>query len=161
MVGIIICRVLLSCFVTVMVVALIYTNTKAYNMRDIMFHRYYIMDELWLKTGLSNILAITYSNKVVNIKVKCNTLGGTNDNCRVYSAFINDTECATAVKLRDKYNCYYTFYVDEQFDEKEVWNILDTAYKKAEEQRKIDKVVKESMKRSVLEERTNGNSNNY
>ena len=153
MIGTIICTVLLSCFVTLIVIGLIYTNTKAYNMRDMMFHRYYIMDDLWLKTGLSNILTIAYSNKVVNIKVKCNTLGGTNDNCRVYSAFINDIECATAVRLRDTYNSYYTFYVDEQFDEKEVWDILDTAYKKAEQQRKLEKVVKESTKRSVLEEK--------
>ena len=153
MVGIIICTVLLSCFITLIVVALIYTNTKAYNMRYTMYHRYYIMDELWLKTGLSNVLTIVYSDKVVNIKVKRNSLAGTNENCQVYSAFINDIECATAIKLRDKYNSYYTFYVDEQFDEKEVWDILDTAYKKAEEQRKIDKIVKESTKRSVLEDK--------
>ena len=153
MVGTIICTALLSCCITLIVVGLIYTNTKAYNMRDTMFHRYYIMDELWLKTGLSNVLTIVYSDKVVNIKVKCNSLAGTNGNCRVYSAFINDIECATAIKLRDKYNSYYTFYVDEQFDEKEVWDILDTAYKKAEEQRKIDKIVKESTKRSVLEDK--------
>ena len=152
MVGIIICTVMLSCFITLMVVGLIYTNTKAYNMRDMMFHRYCILDDLWLKTGLSNILTIPYSDKFVNIKVKCNSLEGTNNNCRVYSAFINDIECAKAVKLMDKHNSYYTFYVDEQFDEKEVWDILDTAYKKAEEQRKIDKVVKESIKRSILEE---------
>ena len=152
MIGIIICTGLLSCFVTLMVVGLIYTNTKAYNMRDTMLHRYYIMDDLWLKTGSSRFLTIAYCNKVVDIKVMCNSLSGTNDNCRVYSAFINDIECATAIKLRDKYNSYYTFYVDEQFDEKEVWDILDTAYKKAEEQRKIDKIVKESTKRSVLEE---------
>lgn len=151
MVGTIICAVLLSCFVTLSVVGLIYTNTKAYNMRDTMFHRYYIMDQLWLKTGSSNILTIVYSDEFVNIKVKCNSLAGTNNNCRVYSAFINDIECATAVRLRDKYNVYYTFYVDEQFDDKEVWDILDTAYKKAEEQRNIDKLVKESTKRSVLE----------
>ena len=153
MAWIIIFTVLLSCSVTLMIAGLMYTNTKAYNMRDTMFHRYYIMDDLWLKTGSSNILTIAYSDKFVDIKVKCNSLAGTNDNCRVYSAFINDIECATAVKLRDKYNVYYTFYVDEQFDEKEVWDILDTAYKKSEEQRKIDKVVKESIKRSVLRDK--------
>ena len=153
MVGIIICTVLLSCFITLIIIGLIYTNTKAYNMRDTMFHRYYIMDEVWLKTGLSNILTIAYSDKFVNVKVKCNSLAGPNNQCIVYSAFINDIECATAVKLMDKYNDYYTFYVDKQFDEKEVWDILDTAYKKAEEQRKIDKIVKESTKRSVLEDK--------
>lgn len=153
MFGTIICTVLLSCFITLIVVALIYTNTKAYNMRGTMFHRYYIMDELWLKTGLSNILTIAYSDKFVNVKVKCNSLAGTNNQCRVYSAFINDIECATAVKLMDKYNNYYTFYVDKQFDEKEVWDILDTAYKKSEEQRKLKKVVEESTKRSVLEDK--------
>lgn len=152
MFGTIICTALLSCCITLIVVGLIYTNTKAYNMRDMMLHRYCIMDDLWLKTGSDRFLTIAYSDKIVNIKVKCNSLSGTNENCRVYSAFINDIECATAVKLRDKYNSYYTFYVDEQFDEKEVWDILDTAYKKAEEQRKIDKYVKESTKRSVLEE---------
>ena len=146
----IICAAILSCFVTLIVIGLIYTNTKAFNMRNEMFHRYYIMDDLWLKTGSSNILTIAYSDKFVNITVRCTSLAGTNNNCRVYSAFINDIECAKAVKLMDKYNSYYTFYVDEQFDEKEVWDILDTAYKKAEEQRKIDKVVKESTKRSVL-----------
>lgn len=150
MTEIIICTVMLSCFVTLCVVALIYTNTKAYKMRDEMFHRYYIMDHLWLKTGVSRTLTIAYSDKFVNIKVERNSLVGTNDKCVVYSAFINDIECATAVKLRDKYNSYYTFYVDEQFDEKEVWDILDTAYKKSKEQRKIDKIVKESTKRSVL-----------
>lgn len=153
MIGTIICTAALSCFVTLIVIGFIYTNTKAYNMRDIMYHRYYIMEQLWLKTGSSNILTIAYSNKIVNIRVKCNSLAGTNNNCRVYSAFINDIECATAVRLRDNYNSYYTFYVDEQFDEKEVWDILDTAYKKAEEQRKIDEVVKESSKRSVLEDK--------
>ncbi len=153
MVGIIICTVILSCFVTLIVFGLIYKNTKAYKMRDTMFHRYYIMDDLWLKTGSSRILTIAYSNKIVDIKVNCSSLTGTNNNCRVYSAFINDIECATAVKLEDKYNSYYTFYVDEQFDEEEVWDILDTAYKKAEEQRKIDKIVKESTKRSVLEDK--------
>ena len=110
------------------------------------------MYELWLKTGSDNILSIAYSNKFVNIKVTYKALAGTNGNCRVYSAFINDIECAKAVMLRDKYNCYYTFYVEEQFDEKEVWDILDTAYKKSEEQRKIEKVVKDSIKRSVLED---------
>ena len=153
MVGIIICTVLLSCFTTAMVIGGIYCSTKSSKMRDEMFHRYYIMDELWLKTGLSNILTIAYSDKCVNIKVKCNSLAGTNENCRIYSAFINDIECATAVKLRDKYNSYYTFYVDEQFDEKEVWDILDTAYKRAEEQRKLEKAVKESTKRSVLKDK--------
>ena len=152
MIGTIICAVLLSCFVTLIIVGSIYTNTKAYNMRDTMLHHYCIMDDLWLKTGSSNSLTIAYSDKFVNIKVKCNSLAGTNNNCRVYSAFINDIECATAIKLRDKYNSYYTFYVDEQFDEKEVWDILDTAYKKAKEQKELDKVVKESTKRSVLEE---------
>ena len=152
MIGAIICTFALSIAITLIVVILIYTNTKAYNMRDTMFHRYYIMDELWLKTGSSDILSIAYSNKFVNIKVTYKALAGTNGNCRVYSAFINDIECAKAVKLMDDHNSYYTFYVDEQFDEKEVWDILDTAYKKAEEQRKIDKVVKESTKRSVLEE---------
>ena len=153
MIGTIICTVLLSCFITLIVIRLIYTNTKAYNMRDTMFHRYCIMDDLWLKTGIDKILTIAYSDKIVDIKVKCSSLAGTNNKCRVYSAFINDIECAKAVKLMDKHNSYYTFYVDEQFDEKEVWDILDTAYKKAEEQRKIDKVVKESTKRSVLEDK--------
>lgn len=148
----IICIAVFSSLITCCIIISIYISTKSYKMRDDMFHRYYIMDSLWLKTGSSNILTIAYSDKFVNIKVKCDSLAGTNNNCRVYSAFINDLECATAVKLRDKYNDYYTFYVDEQFDEKEVWDILDTAYKKAQEQRKIDKVVKESTKRSVLEE---------
>ena len=153
MVGIIICTAIISCFTTAIVIVGIYTSTKSSKMRDEMFHRYYVMEDLWLKTGSINILTIAYSNKVVNIKVKLSSLAGTNNNCRVYSAFINDIECATAVKLRDKYNVYYTFYVDEQFDEKEVWDILDTAYKKSEEQRKIDKVVKESIKRSVLRDK--------
>lgn len=145
----VICTVLL----TLIVVGLVYFNTKSYNMRDEMFHRYYIMDDLWSRTDLSDSLTIAYSDKFVNIKVKCNSLAGTNGNCRVYSAFINDIECATAVKLRDKYNSYYTFYVDEQFDEKEVWDILDTAYKRAKEQRKFANVVKDSTKRSVLGEK--------
>ena len=152
MVGIIICTALVSCFTTALVIGGIYTSTKSSKMRDEMFHRYYIMDDLWLKTGSTRILTITYSDKFVNIKVTRNCLAGTNDKCMVYSAFINDIECATAVVLRDKYNSYYTFYVDEEFDEKEVWDILDTAHKKAEEQRKLEKVVKESTKRSVLEE---------
>ena len=153
MVGIIICTAIVSCFATAIAIGVIYVSTKSSKMRDTMFHRYYIMDDLWLKTGLNDILTIAYSDKFVDIRVKCNSLAGTNDNCRVYSAFINDIKCATAVRLRDSYNSYYTFYVDEQFDEKEVWDILDTAYKKAEEQRKIDKVVKESIKRSVLEDK--------
>ena len=153
MVGIIICTVLLSCYITLMVVALIYTNTKAYNMRDTMFHRYHIMDQLWLKTGSIKDITFTYADRFVHVRVNRHSLAGTNKNCVVYSAFINDVECATAIKLRDKYNSYYTFYVDEQFDEKEVWDILDTAYKKAQEQRELEKVVKESTKRSVLEDK--------
>ena len=153
MLGIIICTAILACYLTLIVVWLTHTNTKAHKMRDTMFHRYYIMDNLWLNTSSNNDLTIPYSNKFVNIKVKSNALAGTNNNCRVYSAFINDIECAKAVKLMDNYNSYYTFYVDEQFDEKEVWGILDTAYKKVESQRKTDKVVKESIKRSVLEDK--------
>lgn len=153
MVGIIICTVILSCFVTLIGFGLIYINTKAYKMRDTMFHRYYVMNDLWLKTGSSRTLTIAYSNKIVDIKVNRNSLTGTNNNCQVYFAFINDIECATAVKLGDRYNSYYTFYVDEQFDEEEVWDILDTAYNKTKEQRKIDKIVKESTKRSVLEDK--------
>ena len=153
MVRIIICTAIRSRFTTALVIGLTYCSTKSSKMRDTMFHRYYTMDQLWLKTGSFHILTIAYSNKIVDIKVKRDCLAGTNENCHVYSAFINDIKCATAIVLRDKYNSYYTFYVDEQFDEKEVWDILDTAYKKAEEQRKIDKVVKESTKRSVLEDK--------
>lgn len=153
MVGIIICTAIVSCFATAIAIGVIYVSTKSSKMRDTMFHRYYIMDDLWLKTGLFKFLRFAYSDKIVDVEVKCNSLDGTNDKCRVYSAFINDIKCATAIKLRDKYNSYYTFYIDEQFDEKEVWDILDTAYKKAEEQRKIDEVVKESTKRSVLEDK--------
>ena len=40
MVGTIICTFVLSIAITLIVVGLIYTNTKAYNMRDTMFHRY-------------------------------------------------------------------------------------------------------------------------
>ena len=153
MVGIIICTALVSCFTTAMVIGGIYVSTKSSKMRDEMFHRYYIMDDLWLKTGSFKCLTFGYSDKIVNVNVERKSLAGTNDNCQVYSAFINDIKCATAIKLRDKYNSYYTFYVDEEFDEKEVWDILDTAYKKAEEQRKLEKAVKESTKRSVLEEK--------
>ena len=153
MVGIIICTALISCFTTAIVIGIIYVSTKSSKMRDTMFHHYMIMHDLWLKTGSFNTLTIAYSDKIVNIKVKCNSLAGTNENCRVYSAYINDIECATAVKLRDKYNVYYTFYVDEQFDEKEVWDIFDTAYKQAEKQRKLEEVIKESTKRSVLGEK--------
>lgn len=152
MIGTIICTAILSCFTTAIFIGVIYVSTKSSKMRDTMFHRYMIMDDLWLKTGSLRILTIAYSDKIVNIKVKCNSLAGTNNDCKVYSAFINDIECATAVKLRDKYNSYYTFYVDEQFDEKEVWDILDTAYKRAKEQKELEKVVKESTKRSVLED---------
>lgn len=153
MFGIIICTAIVSCFTTAIVIGLIYVSTKSSKMRDMMFHRYYTMYQLWLKTGLSRILTIAYSDKIVDIKITRNSLAGTNGNCQIYSAFINDIECATAVMLTDKYNCYYTFYVDEQFDEKEVWDILDTAYKKSEEQRKLKKVVEESTKRSVLEDK--------
>lgn len=153
MVAIIIYTVLLSCFMTAMVIEVIHASTKSSKMRDTMFHRYYIMDRLWLKTGSSRFLTIPYSDKIVHVRVERNSLRGTNDKCKVYTAFINDIECATAIWLSDKYNCYYTFYVDEQFDEKEVWDILDTTYKKAEQQEKIDKFVKESTKRSVLEEK--------
>lgn len=153
MVGIIICTVFASCFITVMVTFAIQLSTKSSKMRDEMFHRYYIMDNLWLKTGSINTIRIAYLNKFVDIKVKRSSLAGTNENCQVYSAFINDIECAKAIRLRDKYNCYYTFYVDEQFEENEVWDILDTAHKKIEEQRKLEKVLKESTKRSVLEDK--------
>ena len=150
MIGIIICTFTLSCFITLIGVGLIHTNTKAYKMRDTMFHRYCIMDNLWIESMKD--ITFTYADRFVHVRVNSHSLAGTNKNCRVYSAFINDIECATAVKLRDKYNCYYTFYVDEQFDEKEVWDILDTAHKKTEEQ-KLEKVAEESTKRSVLGEK--------
>ena len=155
MVGIIICTAIISCFTTAIVIVGIYTSTKSSKMRDEMFHRYYVMEDLWLKTGSINILTIAYSNKVVNIKVKLSSLAGTNNNCRVYSAFINDIECATAVKLMDKYNTYYTFYVDEEFDDKEVWDILDTAYKRAQEKRIEEEQKKKISKKSILKETTN------
>ena len=56
MVGIIICTVFASCFITVMVTFAIQLSTKSSKMRDEMFHRYYIMDNLWLKTGSINTI---------------------------------------------------------------------------------------------------------
>ena len=52
MVGSVICTAVISCFTTAIVIGLIYVSTKSSKMRDTMFHRYYIMDHLWLKTGL-------------------------------------------------------------------------------------------------------------
>ena len=141
---------LLSCIVTAGVIGLIYFNTKACKMRGTMFHRYYVMGDLWLKTGSIKNLTILYGDRDVDVNVRLNCLAGTNKNCRVYSAFINDIECATAVKLCDEHNSYYTFYVDKEFDEKEVWDILDTAYKYSREQKELSEAAKLANKRSVL-----------
>ena len=132
--------------------SLIYVSTKSYKAKELAFSRYYKMDTLWLRTGSTDVLKFPYMDKLVSVIVKCDSLRGTNDDVRVYDAYINDVLCATSVKMFDGENCYYTFHIDDQFDEKEVWDILDTAHKKSEEQRKLEKVVKESTKRSVLEE---------
>lgn len=140
MVGIIICTALVSCFTTAIIIGGIYVSTKSSKMRDTMFHRYYIMDDLWLRTGSMKDITFTYADRFVHVRVNRHSLAGTNGDCQVYSAFINDIECATAVKLRDKYNSYYTFYVDEQFDEKEVWDILILHIKRLKSKENLKKL---------------------
>ena len=144
-----------ACICMPIVFGLIYVSTKSYKAKDAAFMRYCKMDDLWLKTGSTEILTFPYTDKLVSVVVKCNSLRGTNNDVRVYDAYINDVMCATCVRIWDGGDSHYGFYIDEEFDDKEVWDILDTAYMRAQEQRKEEKEKKHSSKKSILKETTN------
>ena len=141
-----------ACICMPIAFGIIYVSTKSYKAKDTAFMRYCKMDDLWLKTGSTKTFTFPYSDTLVNVVVKCNSLRGTNNDVRVYDAYVNDVVCATCVRIWDGQSCYYSFHIDEQFDEKEVWDILDTAHKRANEQREQEKVEKKTNKKSILKE---------
>lgn len=131
----------------------IYINTKSYKAKDTAFIRYDKMNYLWLKTDSTRTFTFPYNDTLVSVVVKCSSLRGTNNDVKVYDAYINDVMCATCVKIWDGENSHYGFYIDEEFDDKEVWDILDTAYITAQEENKKDKQKKEQLsKKSILKE---------
>lgn len=142
-----------ACICMPIAIGSIYVSTKSYKARDTAFIRYDKMDDLWLKTGSTGTITFPYSDTLVSVVVKSNSLRGTNNNTRVYDAYINDVVCATCIKMWDGENSHYGFYVHEEFDDKEVWDILDNAYIRLQEENKKDKQKKEqSSKKSILKE---------
>lgn len=139
-----------ACICAPLAFGLIYINTKSYKSKDTAFIRYMVMDDLWLRTGSTRTLNFAYADSLVDVVVKCNSLRGTNGDVKVYDAYINDIICATCVKTWDGENSYYGFYINEEFDEKEVWDILDIAHKRAKEQREQENAEKKINKKSIL-----------
>ena len=145
-----------ACIFMPIVFGIIYVSTKSYKAKDTAFMRYHRVNDLWLKTGSTGTLTFPYSDRLVSVVVKSNYLRGTNNDVDVYQVYINDVFCATCVNMWDGENSHYGFYIDKEFDDKEVWDILDTAYIRAQEENKKDEQKKEqSSKKSVLKEANN------
>lgn len=144
-----------GCIVSLFTYLFIFFSRKAPKKQMDMFSKYMIIDDLWLKTGSDRTIQFCYMNTNVKVCVKRNSIPYTDHYVSVYYAYINDIECAVAVKLRDGVDCYHGFYVSEEFDDKEVWDILATAEKTTKEQKKLEKHMKETHKKSILKETKN------
>ena len=145
----------LGCVVSLLTYLFIFFSRKSEKKQMDMFSKYMIMDDLWLKTGSDRTIQFCYMNNNVKVCVRRNSISHTDHDVSVYYAYINDIECAVAVKLRDGVDAYYGFYVSEEFDNKEIWDILVTADKTAKEQRELEKHMKETNKKSILKETNN------
>ena len=143
MIGTILLSVLIGAIITIFVMLLIHLNSKAYKAQENMIDKYMILDHLWLRTGLSNSLAVTFKNQIVDVRVRCNCLPGTNKWVRVYSVDINNITCATGVRLHDGVTNTFSVCVDDEFDEQEVWGIIMAANNATleAEQEKVKKSV--------------------
>ena len=155
MIGMLVTGFVFGCIVSLFTYISIFFSRKSQKKQMDMFTRYMIMDDLWLKTGLDRMIQFFYMNNNVKVRVTCNSLTHTDHDVRVYYAYINDIECAVAVKLKDGVDAYYGFYVSESYDDKEVWDILVTADKTVKEQKELEKHMKETNKKSILKESNN------
>ena len=155
MIGMLITGFIFGCIVSLFTYLFIYFSRKSEKKQMDMFSKYMIIDDLWLKTGSDRNIQFCYMNNDVKVCVKRNSIPYTDHYVSVYYAYINGIECAVAVKLRDGVDSYYGFYVSEEFDNKEVWDILVTAHKAAKEQRELEKYMKETNKKSILKETNN------
>lgn len=155
MIGMLITGFVFGCIVSLITYLCIFFGRKSQKKQMDMFSKYMIMDDLWLRTGSDRTIQFSYMSNDVNVRVKRNSIPYTDQDVSVYYAYINNIECAVAVKLRDSVDAYYGFYVSEEFDNKEVWDILVTAKKVAEEQKELEKHMKETNKKSILKVTTN------
>ena len=151
MVGMLITGFVLGCIVSLFTYFIIFRSRKSEKEQLDMFSKYMIIDDLWLKTGSDRFIQFCYMNNNVKVCVRRNSIPYTDHKVSVYYAYINDIECAVAVKLRDGVDSYYGFYVSEEFDNKEIWDILATADKVTKEQRELEKHMKETTKKSIFE----------
>lgn len=138
----------LSTILVTIVAFIIANSTKEVRRQQSEFHKYYVIDDLWLKTGISAVINSKYNYKNIALRVKCNDVNGTEGTCRLYSVFINDVLCATAVTLRDGYSKYYAFHVLDEYDEDETWNIIEHVYNDIKDN---NSDTKTTPKKSILE----------
>ena len=155
MIAMLVTGFIFGCIVSLFTYIIIFFNRKSEKKQMDMFSKYIIMDDLWLKTGSDRTIQFSYMNNNVKVCVRRNSIPYTDHDVSVYYAYINDIECAVAVKLNDGVDSYYGLYVSEEFDSKEVWDILVTADKAAKEQRELEKPMKETTKKSILKEISN------
>ena len=120
-------------------------NSKRIKAQEFAFHQFFLTDSLWYK----DLITFNYKGHEVTVQVKQSVFSGTKNNCKLHKLFINDKECATVIKTNDTIKSYYAAYVNEQFIEEEVWDILDKAYVASRAEKKIEKetVLKESVLR--------------
>lgn len=150
MIGMLVMGFVLGCIVSLFTYLFIFFNRKSEKKQLDMFSKYMVIDDLWLKTGSNRPIQFCYMNNNVEVCVKHNSIPCTDYHVSVYYAYINDIECAVAVKLRDGVDSYYGFYISKEFDNKEVWDILVTAEKSAKEQTELEQHLKETNKKSIL-----------
>ena len=125
------------------------SKSKRIKAQEFAYHQFFLADCLWYKDPIT----FNYKGHDVTVQVKQNVFTGTKNNCKLHKLFINDKECATIIKTNDTVKSYFAAYVNEQFIEEEVWDILDKAYVAS----RIEKTIKKEtvLKKSVIYNETN------
>lgn len=114
------------------VIILVGPQSKKNKAQDVSFHRWWIVDDLWVKT-IIDPFSFYYNEHKTSISIKDSYLEGGRGKTRCRKIFINDKFCATVVQIRDSQETYYTDYVVEDYIEAEVWNVVEVAYKALKE----------------------------
>ena len=107
-------------------------QTKKDKAQNVPFHRWWIVDNLWVKTILDPF-SFYYNEHKTNISIKDSYIEGGCGKTRCRKIFINDKFCAAVVQIRDSQESYYTDYVVEGYIETEVWNVVEVADKALKE----------------------------
>ncbi len=105
--------------------------------------KYFLTDSLWYRTGSDRQIEFNHKGHNVSVYVEHATFEGTNRKAYTRRVYINNTYCATIIKIDDGHHSYYASYVIEPYIAEEVWGIISAAYNymnfKEEEERKETK----------------------